>query len=521
MIKKLFSVGVFLSFGIFISTTPILANPWSPTSSPRLDIKSLETCDNAECLIDLAIKEAVKAKNRFEKNLISSDIAVALYAAGEVDAAIAYFETNLNVKNQNSILTHRALLFGRGELRLLGQDRSWWKEDNFPLPKEFVGRSMLFDLRYAELMALTGDYSEALRAAEGIDDQEKRDLILFIIASIQLDQNASLEAVKTFGKMTKLPAGSAKLMLDLLRQTSKQASLDHIISLASHKFKSMFTTAAGILALTDYSPGRLQRILLNEIEEDESREAAFNLMLHSSAKSGNEEHLKALLEMDLGKKIDPEEYGEIFSLLLKDNRMDLARTLAGKAPDAEKATLAWGEIAAYSKDPDDFSRAFEFHERMCCREKDELKISMARFLARAGFFRKAVEVLNVKTTVKQRVQPRYDMYSDILNSDKLRSNTPEILDAVEYDYKHETLPRLKSDILKYGARLIDIDRSSTSILSRLSSIAGKKAVTKYLIPHYAYIGDFNTVHKYITSLSLTKERVRALTTLANFYSHSK
>ncbi len=521
MMIKLFVAGLFLSFGVFIGTTPGLANTWSSSSSPRLDIKVIETCDNAECLIDLAIKEAATAKNRFEKNLISSDIATALYAAGNVDAAISYFETNLNAKNQNYILTHRALLFGRGELRLLGQDRSWWMEDNFPLPKEYVGRSILFDLRYAELMALQGDYSQALRAAEGIDDQEKRDLILFIIASIQLDQNASLEAVKTFGKMTKLPAGSAKLVLDLLRQASKQASLDHITSLASHKFKSMFAMAAGILALTDYSPGRLQRLLFDEIEEDGSREAVFKLMLNSSVKSGNEEHLKALFEMELGEKLDPEEYGEIFSLLLKDNRIDLAQNLASKAPDAEKATLAWGEIAAYTKDPDDFSRAFEFYERACCRANDNLKISMARFLTRAGFFRKAVELLNDKMTVKQRVQPRYDMYSDILNTKKLRSNTSEILDAVEYDYKHETLPRLKSDILKYGARLIDIDRSSTSILTRLSSIAGKKAVTKYLIPHYAYIGDFNTVHKYIASLTLTKERVRALTTLANFYSHSK
>lgn len=507
---------------------------FSKLESPRLDISIIRACDDATCFIDLAKKEFPIEGSLYQKRLSAEMIGRALFNSGQEASALAWLEQNKDINLTKNIIVEYLIGISKGRKKILSSPHYYWDKNDYILPKSLLGHVAVYDIRYAETKALDRDYDEALRAIKGIKNIPSKkgadhitrlsDEAFLTLASIQVDHDLPLKALDTLNLMSEKINKYPIVKMDATRLAIQKFGLKRLEDMAIDHNDSI-KIVARLFTLTDYSPQVIQKRLIDPVENKVRQANETFIVQYNSMRAGRSDILLPLLESDLIKSMNNKNFREMIRTLAADGYLELARKVAAKFPNPEKWVTAWSEIGAVSQDRSDFDQAARALEGKCCVEKVEYQTILALNLTRGGFLEDAFAILRTQIPKKKRKQVREQIYSTLLNSGISKEDVPKILAAIKSDIFHKNFFGSGADVLKYTARIIPPNYTTPAILEEMMQLTTnsgeKRFFKKQLISHYAYIGDFETAYSAIASEKHTRDRIKGLTELANFYSYKE
>lgn len=522
LFKNLITVIAFFSMQSLFHNAYAASN-FSLNTSPQISIDEISECEAANCLIELAKKEASKSVNDFEKDVAYEFIISSLFRSGRDKQALRLLNSMARKHSKARYLGQFRYITNYENDRF-DTDDQFWQGVEVDMPSILVGHSELYDTYYAGWLVYKKEYEKAIELAKTIKNPDLRGYVYHRLAPALYKDDRLADAKSVSIHLGKTISNSL-LIQQIFKKGKEQRVLDTFPEFSSSYELDNAKASFAILLAAD---GEIDLAVseIKKIGDRDIRIAAYTNLLAELAYRNKFSIIENLLSSELSDLASMIDYRKTVVALLTHGKIDNAVRLAEIMHSPIKKFQVLSVIGAYTGDYKYFLAILKHHQETN-RYPGNMELITVDMMY-GGYLNEAVKFLGVITDVQKRLETRRYLFMSTFHSNKGPKNYTKLIEIFEDDITTER-PYLKESILRYAANLMLVNLTkSREPLERFQAMANKirghkdrEKAQAHIIPHYAYLGDFDKVYRIISNINHTYLRVRALTRLADFYTYGK
>lgn len=510
----------------FILMLALIDNAHAASSfslSPRISIEEISKCKAANCLTDLAKQEASKSESRHEKNVADGFIISSLFRSGHDEQALEMLN-NMKWKSAKAVYLGNFRLVTNFENDRFDTYDQFWEGVEVDMPSILVGHSELYDLYYAGWLVYKKQYKKAIELAKTFKTASFKRYVYHRMARTLYKEGRLADAKAATSHLAETVENSI-LIQQIFIKGKQQNVLDSFPEFTSDYELDNAKAGFAILLAVD---GKIE-VAVSEIENIGDRKtqiAAYTNLLEELASRKKFLIIENLVASGLSGLANEIDYGNTVIGILSRGNIDNAVRLAEIMPDPRQKMKALSVIGGYTGEYKYFLEILEYYDKGY-QHPGNMETIVGNMMF-GGYLKEAVKSLSIIDDVQERLETRRALFLKTFHSSKRPKEYIELMEIFEDDITTER-PYLKVSILKYAADLMLVNRTtSREPLERFQAMAngiegqkGREEANALVIPHFAYLGDFEEVYRIISEIDHTYLRVYALTRLADFYSYGK
>lgn len=532
MIKRLLAIGfVLLTASACITPGSFRTSRVIPPSvSPPISTADLQLCKDAACLLNLAKAQNTQT-HEFEGKIAKVAFAATHILLEEEAEALAIVDS-IDGKGFKDLFYKNFGSIDKDKVNKFIADTQRWENIDLPLPESLLGRNEEYDTLYAFFLAINGEAERAFGLSQTLKKKANRYKILYILALHALKDNdfeGALKFARELGGNIKSATSRSRALSLIYYQYYKegfQAEALQQIEEMSYLFDKDGARAGIALAMAQegiYEPA-IQ--LSQKILSQKMRLLAYEGILSALAVNGELEFVRQVIAETNETDRSALSYPRIISAFAKSGHLDLAEDLLRNAPDDTQTIYSLSQLGKVTGDITYFQQALVLAKELQSREDTKLMkgtLALSIDMAQAGYLEESIKTLHLYKPPLIRKITRDLIFSSLHKSPRVPKDYNPILDMAEQDL-NGSRPEEYNQILKNATKLMLVNRADLDginrylkLVDRVENPFNRQSLYGRVIPHLAYLGEFDRVYTMISSMTHTMPRIYAILRLAEFH----
>lgn len=530
MAFRVFSLFLLLmTLSACVSTGGIFGQPRIAKTVP-LSKNIIDQCEDAPCLVKLAEAEKVKGQ-LVEKELATAAIASTHILMGDESKGLSLLDTINDQKVRNIFFKNYGSI-DKGKINKFIADTQRWENVDIPLPKSLLGKHEDYDTLYAMFLLLNREVEQARRLAYSLRKDVNRNKILYYVAMNHLKADDYVQAIEIAGKM----AGSSdgrhsrpRALAVIFNKMYLQSQTDGLLDRAKgfHTTSERDGAKAGIaVAMSELGQMDGAMALARDILQQTIRIRAYGEILSQTAKRGNLSKVKSLI--GTVEEYDKEKisYPKITNAFAAAEHIEEAEAFLSLIPNDKQTIYSLSGLGKITRDITYFQQALVLAKNLQEQEKSRLMkgtLFISGDMAKAGYYEEAIKTYHGFKSPLLRKITRSVIYSSLYNSPLAPRDYGEILDLAELDMASSE-PIEYELILKTATKFFLVDKADLAGIDRYLTLieqvpneSQREVLQGRIIPHLAYLGEFDKINQIISKMNYTLPRILTLLRLAEFH----
>ena len=491
--------------------------------SSRISIEEISKCKTANCLIDLARQEVSKSESDFEKKVANEFIVSSLLRSGD-DAQALELLNDMKLWSYKAGYLGSFRYFTNVENDRFDTDDQFWEDVEVDMPSILVGQNEVYDTLYAGWLVYKKQYKKAIELANSFKAASFRRYVYYLMAPA-LYKDGRLADAKAATSHLPETIDNSILIQQIFKKGKELNVLDTFPEITSDFDLDNAKAGFAILLAVD---GKFD-IGVSEIENIGNRKiriAAYTNLLAELASRNKFRSIEQLVTSGMSGLANIISYRKAVVEMLHRGKIDNADRLVEIIASPKKKMQVLSVIGAFTGDYKYFLRIFEDYGKEYRQPGNMGMIAIDMMLG--GYLKEAVKSLNIIDDDRERWKARHELYRRTSHSSKRPKDYVKLIEIFEDEILTDKA-YLNEITLKYAADLMLVNRTATReplerfqvMANRIEDQKDREEAQALVIPHYAYIGDFQEAYRIISEIDHTYLRVRALTRLADFYTYGK
>ncbi len=532
MIKRLLAIGfVLLMASACVTPGPLRTTKVIPPSvSAPVSIAALQRCKDPACLLELAKTQNTKT-HEFENKIAKVAFAATHILLDEEAEALAIID-NIDGKGFQNLFYKNFGSIDKDKVNKFIADTQRWENVELPLPESILGRNEEYDTLYAFFLAINGEAERAFGLAQTLKKKENRYKILYILSLHALkdkDFTGALKFARELGGNIKSSTSRARALSLIYYQYYKegfQAEALQQIEEMNYLFDKDGARAGIALAMAEESVYDPAIKLSQKILSQKMRLLAYEGILSALAAKGELEFIHQIIAETNETDRNKLSYPRIVGAFANSGHLDLAEEFLGTVPDDTQTIYSLSLLGKFTGNITYFQQALVLAKELQQREETKLMkgtLALSIDMAQAGYLEESIKTLHLYKIPAIRKISRNLLFAFLHKSPLAPKDYSPLLDMAEQDL-NGSQPEEYNQILTNTTKLMLVNHADLEginrylkLVDRVKNPFNRQSLYGRVIPHLAYLGEFDRVNAMINSMTHTMPRIYAILRLAEFH----
>jgi len=499
--------------------------------SERISIDTLQRCTDTRCLIELA-KQENKKSSAVNTQLGNAMLAETLFM---FDAEKEALDT-LSTINDSKVLSAFYGGFGsisKGKINKFLADTQRWENVEVPLPKSLLGRNVQFDNLYVMLLIINQQFELATKIADELPYTLAKNQIYLNLTKALLKkkryEDAWDMAYKIKGDSKEETGRRAQavshVLFSLYRYGDRTDALNKLSNIYSLPVKNggRIAIAMAMAAEGDVEPALK---LLDRTNNRGVKQLGYNGILQEVATRGDLKMVEQLLTRKESSTLPDAFYSRLITSFTRSKHVDEAVRFLDQIPTDKAMIYALSELGRTTKNITYFQQALILAKKLNSEKGKpwmQGSVFISGDMAGAGYAKEAILTLHENKQKLIRILIRPVIFTSLFNSGTAPKDYDDILDLAELDMDKSTYMEF-NQILSMASRFFIVEKGNPAAIERYLRMVNqvmdqkdRELLRSKVIPHLAFLGEFERVNQIIANMDYTVPRIAAMMRLAKFH----